>query len=685
MAAASSIWGRLSRVKPLDAILTEADQPEYQLKRALGPFQLTMVGIGAIVGAGIFATIGTAAAGDANRPGSGPALMLSFVVTAIVCSFTALCYAEFASMVPIAGSAYTYSYATLGEGLAWVIGWDLIIEYAVGNIGVAISWANYFKTLLQGFNIHVPDWLSTDYRTAALNPEILSHAPHLFGYPIVFNFLAVTIVAALTVLLIWGVRESARFNAVMVSIKILVLLFFVGIGTFWIQPANWQPFAPNGWAGISAGAAVVFFAYIGFDAVSTVAEETREPQRNLPIGIIASLIICTLLYILVSAVFTGLMSYETLTSKLVTEKAEPLTMALEHANPNKGANWPVYFVAFGSVVAHTAVLLVFQLGQTRIFFSMSRDGLLPPVFRKLHPRFRTPYLSTILIGVIVAAFATVANIDEMVDLTNIGTLFAFILVCTGIIVLRVKDPGRARPFRVPSGWGWALGLYAALCAAVLFIPGLPFSEMAKVITLGAGAVIFALGRNIIFPLLGVISCLYLIYYLPETSWLRFAAWLNFGFVVYVGYGAVHSRLTGRQLSDQPAEHDAMTAYTGAWLAVLGAAMLVVTRAFILWLEGWKSHEQEVGRARVQAILAGMARPAPWLELSELLWFLLIPLALNAFVLCPIVIRRALKARREGAADPSSKIGTSLMIASGLTAATVVYLLCVWAYNRHSVE
>ena len=634
----------LFRVKPLDAILEDAEEPEHQLKRALGPVQLTLFGIGAIIGAGIFATIGTAAAGDANRPGAGPALMVSFVITAIVCAFTALCYAEFASMVPISGSAYTYSYATLGEVIAWIIGWDLIIEYAVGNIAVAISWANYFKTLLAGLHIpglapsgiHIPDWISMDYRTAAKVPGVYENAPHVFGKPIIFNVLAVAIVALITIVLIWGIRESARFNAVMVGIKILVLTFFIVIGFTYIQPANFTPFAPNGFAGISAGAAIVFFAYIGFDAVSTVAEETRNPRRNLPIGIIASLIICTIFYAVVACVFTGLISYPELKAKLATEQAEPLTMALQHVGQqfNTDLGWAIGIVAFGSVIAHTAVLLVFQLGQPRIFFSMARDGLLPKVFYKVHPRFRTPHISTILTGVFVASFAAVASIDEMVDLTNIGTLFAFILVCAGIIVLRVKEPDRPRPFRVPFG--------------------------------------------LVIPILGIISCLYLIYYLPPTSWLRFAAWLNFGFVIYVGYGAVNSRLTGRARAERPAEHDARTAYTGAWLAIIGVALLVFMRGFDIWLEALKARADMSGMSKMSAAFGDVLRSAPWLEVS---WFLIVPLALNAFVLCPIVITRALRAGREGGNEGQAGItSSSLIVAIVLAVVTVVYFLLLARHN-----
>jgi APA family basic amino acid/polyamine antiporter len=569
--------------------------------------------------------------------------MVSFVITAIVCGFTALCYAEFASMVPISGSAYTYSYATLGEVIAWIIGWDLIIEYAVGNIAVAISWANYFKTLVAGLHIPgiapngiiIPDWISMDYRTAAKVPGVYESAPHIFGKPIIFNVLAVAIVALITVVLVWGIRESARFNAVMVGIKILVLTFFIVVGFTYVQPANWTPFAPNGFAGISAGAAIVFFAYIGFDAVSTVAEETKNPQRNLPIGIIASLIVCTIFYAVVACVFTGLISYPDLKAKLATEQAEPLTMALQHVGQqfHTDLGWAIGIVAFGSVIAHTAVLLVFQLGQPRIFFSMARDGLLPPVFYKVHPRFRTPHISTILTGVFVAAFAAVASIDEMVDLTNIGTLFAFILVCAGIIVLRVKDPARHRPFRVPGG--------------------------------------------LIIPTLGIVSCLYLIYYLPPTSWLRFAAWLNFGFVIYVGYGAVRSRLTGRQHAARPAEHDAHTAYIGAWLAIIGVALLVFMRGFDVWLDALKAREK-MGAGKMAAALADVFRSTPWLEVS---WFLIVPLALNAFVLCPIVIRRALRAGREGGAEGHAGVtSASLIVAIVLLVITLIYFLLLAKHN-----
>jgi APA family basic amino acid/polyamine antiporter len=639
MAANRSSFRDLFKVKSLDSILQDAEEPEHRLNRALGPVQLTLFGIGAIIGAGIFATIGTAAAGDANRVGAGPALMISFVITAIVCGFTALCYAEFASMVPISGSAYTYSYATLGELIAWVIGWDLIIEYAVGNIAVAISWANYFKTLLKGLHIpglapngiNIPDWISTDYRTAAKIVDengvqtVFRDAPHIFGQPIIFNLLAIFIVAVITIILVWGVKESSRFNAIMVGIKIIVLTFFIVVGMFYIQPANFTPFAPNGFTGVSAGAAIVFFSYIGFDAVSTVAEETRNPQRDLPIGIIASLIICTIFYIIVGVVFTGLISYPDLTHKLATEQAEPLTMALEHAMPKGTSNLAVGIVAFGSVIAHTAVLLVFQLGQPRIFFSMARDGLLPKVFYKVHPKFRTPHVSTILTGIFVGVFAAVASIDEMVDLTNIGTLFAFILVCAGILILRIKEPERKRPFRAPGG--------------------------------------------LVTPILGIISCLYLIYFLPPTSWLRFAAWLNFGFVIYVGYGSVMSRLTGKETAASPTEHDANTAHTGAWLGVIGTVLLFFMRWFDLWLIASKDSE------RTGSVLAASFNMDAWLEKSL---FMILPMALNALVLCPIVMKRASNAKRDPA--QSGKATLALAIAAVLAILTIIYLVLVFTHK-----
>jgi len=509
---------QLFRLKDLNRILAESHEPGHTLKKVLGPLELILFGVGVIIGAGIFATIGTAVAGDAARPGAGPAMIISFAMTAAACGFAALCYAEFASLVPISGSAYTYSYATFGELVAWIIGWDLMLEYCVGSIAVAISWAGYFNGLLQGFGIHLPDWSTIDFRSAwhgyekasalmangaafnQLDPGLqktwnaVHSAPQLFGFPVICNLPAFLIVILLTIILVRGIKESSRFNIAIVTIKLLVIGFFLALGSFFVKPENWHPFAPNGFAGIRAGAAIAFFAYIGFDCVSTVAEETRNPKRDMPIGIIGSLIICTLVYMAVTAVFTGIVPFPLLQTSLAHQKAEPLALAMQHIN----LGWAAIIVGFGSIAAQIAVLLVLQLGQSRIFFSMSRDGLLPAIFAKVHTRFKTPYISTIIIGTVTALVAAFTNIDEMVDLTNIGTLFAFVLVCFGVIILRVKEPGRQRGFKVPL--------------------------------------------NPVFPLLGVASCVFLMTGLPIITWIRFIAWLIIGLVVYFSYSMAHSHL-----------------------------------------------------------------------------------------------------------------------------------------------
>ena len=491
------------------------------LRRTLTKWHLTALGVGATIGAGIFATTGTAIVGDIHRPGAGPAIVLSFILTAVACGFAALCYAEFAAMVPIAGSAYTYAYASLGEFVAWIIGWDLIIEYAVGNIGVAIGWSGYFRELLSHFNIALPSWLATDYRSAHMAAEAVkggatdalnaylatapSTAPHLFGVPIIINLPAALVVLLITVVLVIGIRESANSNNAMVLLKIGIILFFIAVGIFLIKPLNWTNpatggFAPNGFAGISAGAAIIFFSYIGFDAVSTAAEEAQNPAKDMPFGIIMSLVITTILYIAISIVMTGMAPWKQLGT------AEPMITALQYASgPPALLSASRFIIALGAVIAMGSVLLVFQLGQPRIFFSMSRDGLLPPFLAKVHPKYKTPYVGTILTGVFVAVFAAFANIAEVVDLTNIGTLFAFVLVSAGVIFLRRIDPERKRPFRVP------------------WVP--------------------------LTPLISIVACLYLMWQLPAVTWVRFGIWLLVGLVIYFTYGYKHSMLRGRAAAE----------------------------------------------------------------------------------------------------------------------------------------
>ena len=488
------------------------------LKRSLGKWHLTALGVGATIGAGIFATTGTAIVGDAARPGAGPAIVFSFLLTAVACGFAALCYAEFAAMVPIAGSAYTYAYTSIGEFVAWIIGWDLIVEYAVGNIGVAIGWSGHFKELMTHFGVNIPAWLATDYRSAhdafvALGAgtndattqylaSAWSNAPHLGSIPVIFNLPAFAVVAAITVILVIGIKESANSNNAMVLLKIGIIIFFLCVGAFLIKPENYSNpatggFAPNGFKGISAAAAIIFFSYIGFDAVSTAAEEAKNPAKDMPFGIIMSLVICTVLYILLSIVMTGIAPWQQLGTP------EPMITALQYAQGPAGLlNVSRFIIALGAVAAMGSVLLVFQLGQPRIFFSMSRDGLLPKAFAKVHPKYRTPYVGTILTGLFVATFAAFANIAEVVDLTNIGTLFAFVLVSAGVIFLRRTEPDRPRPFRVP---------------------GVPFT-----------------------PIISIVACFYLMWQLPMITWIRFGIWLAVGLVFYFLYGYKHSVLrTGR--------------------------------------------------------------------------------------------------------------------------------------------
>ncbi|MGH7548067.1 MAG: amino acid permease [Gemmatimonadales bacterium] len=484
--------------KPIAELLVEAEGP-YALKRALGAGDLVMLAIGAVIGAGIFGAVGTAAAGQYDaagnlvRSGAGPALVLSFLLLGVCCALAGLCYAELAAMIPQAGSAYAYSYATLGELVAWIIGWDLILEYAVGNVAVAISWGDYFTSLLRSFDVQLPVWLTTGYRTALLSPDpgihgLLQSAPHVAGIPVLVNFPAFAIVMLITWLLLLGVRESATANHILVTIKLLVLGLFIVAGLTHIDPANYHPFAPNGFRGIHQGAAIVFFAYIGFDAISTAAEETKNPQRNLPIGILGGLAICTVIYMIVGAVLTGMVPYTEL------GVADPLAKALHSA----GFTTVGWIVALGAIISMSAVLLVFQYGQPRIFFAMARDGLLPQWAAKVHAKYRVPHITTIVTGVFVALWALIGDAGETYDLTNIGTLFAFALVSVGVLVLRYKDPDRPRPFRVPFVWGVSLTA-AALC---------------------------------VFVMIG----------LPRHAWERFGIWLAIGLSLYVVYGYRHSRL-----------------------------------------------------------------------------------------------------------------------------------------------
>jgi len=499
----------LFSIKSVDSIVAESESGGHKLDRVLGSFDVTMIGIGAIIGAGIFAMVGAAAV----KGNAGPSLIISLIITAIACGFCALCYAELAAMVPISGSAYTYSYATMGELVAWIIGWDLVLEYAIGNVAVAISWSGYFNSLLESiFGFSIPIWLRLDYHTFLLNMKalpvdeasrILGSVPHVFGIPVVVNLLAASIIAVITWVLVKGIKESIQFNTVMVAIKLLVLAIFIGFGFYYFKAENWTPFAPGGWTGIQAGAAYIFFAYIGFDAVSTVAEETKNPKRDMPIGIIGSLVICTVIYILVAVVLTGMMPFSELKLKI----AEPLVAGLEY---NHASRWLIGLVSLGAVVATTAVLLVFQLGQPRIFFAMSRDGLLPKYFSRVHPVYKTPHVTTIWTGIFVGVFSAFFSLDTMAELCNIGTLFAFILVCAGVIILRYKEPDRVRHFRAPGG--------------------------------------------IFTPVMGIIFCLYLMMGLDLMTWMRFVGWLAVGLVIYFMYGHKNSVLRGKNaaLNSTPA-------------------------------------------------------------------------------------------------------------------------------------
>lgn len=498
---------RLLRIKPMSLLSEEARETgEHTLKRSLGALNLVTLGVGAVIGAGIFTLTGQAAALRA-----GPAVALSFVLAGLTCAFAGLCYAEFASIIPIAGSAYTYGYATLGELVAWIIGWDLTLEYAFGASTVASGWAGYFNSLLQQFHIYIPPQLTATTGTPlvyyhdqwlqlmSLPPGVSGEGlPHATG---VFNLVAVCIVMVITTILVIGIKESANFNSGVVIIKVTIVCIFLVVGGYFlfrhpdVASANWHPFVPPpdghgnfGWLGIPTAAASIFFAYIGFDAVSTAAQEAKNPQRDMPIGILGSLVICTILYILVSLVLTGLVSYKTL------NVSAPVALAIDAT----GVAWGSLLVKIGAVFGLATVMLVMLLGQTRVFYSMSKDGLLPKWASAVHPRFRTPWITTIVFGAFAAIMPAFLNIEVLSELVNIGTLLAFTIVSAGVWVLRVRSPELKRPFKTP------------------LVP--------------------------LVPILGILSALYLMSRLARITWIVMIVWLLIGLIIYFSYSVKHSKV-----------------------------------------------------------------------------------------------------------------------------------------------
>jgi amino acid transporter len=552
----------------------------HGLQKALGVVDLTAFGIAAVIGAGIFSTIGNASYNG------GPAVTLLFIFTAIACAFAAFCYAEFASMIPVAGSAYTYAYASFGELVAWIIGWDLLMEYAIGNIAVAISWSDYFTSLLKGYSIRIPEYLTMDFLSAwrgfdAVNDLLRQgntltqvaamegmgakldayqawlNAPRIGGLRLVCDLPALGIVLIITALVYIGIRESRNASNVMVGIKLAVIALVIILGAFYVQPANWSPFAPNGVGGVLKGISAVFFAYIGFDAISTTAEECKNPQRDLPRGMMYSLVICTVLYVLIALVLTGMVSYKELAV------GDPLAFVFEKV----GARWIAGIVAISAVVAMATVLLVFQLGQPRIWMAMSRDGLLPPIFAAVHPRFKTPWFSTIVTGLVVAIPSLFMNLTEVTDLTSIGTLFAFVLVCGGVLILD-RNKNIRRGFRVPYINAKFIAPALFVIFWILLLAYNPeavsnyFSVTAPTDATVSGwevvkhkipqwlflvfavvMIVLSFVRSLsLIPVLGVLTCGYLMSELGFTNWWRFLLWLVIGLVVYFFYGHGHSRL-----------------------------------------------------------------------------------------------------------------------------------------------
>jgi len=546
--------------------LSDATHSASGLKKVLKVRDLTAMGIAAVVGAGIFSTIGNAAYQG------GPGVSLLFILTAVCCGFSALCYAEFASRIPVSGSAYTYAYASFGELIAWIIGWDLLMEYAIGNIAVAISWSEYFVNLMEGLRIHIPSFLTTDYLSASrgfkeVTAELAKgetlgslsksmqtgydawiNAPRIGNFKLIADLPALAIVFLITWLVYTGIKETRKATNLMVAFKIVILIGVIAIGCFYVAPANWSPFLPNGFGGMMKGVSAVFFAYIGFDAISTTAEECENPQRDLPRGMIYSLIICTILYIAVAFVLTGMVSYKEL------QVGDPLAFVFKRV----GLNQISYIISFSAVIATASVLLVFQMGQPRIWMSMSRDGLLPKAFSRIHPKYKTPSFATIVTGLFVAIPALFLNLTEVTDLTSIGTLFAFVLVCGGVLLLPKREEGEAVPkFRIPF-------INSQFIVPVLFIVGViifyknflglfDFSDGWEVfrdklpfflfVILSIGLTIASFVKKLsLIPVLGLASCFYLMTELGYTNWLRFLIWLIIGLVIYFFYSRQHSKL-----------------------------------------------------------------------------------------------------------------------------------------------
>ena len=559
----------LFRRKSIDKIAAEAasghsDGHGTGLRRVLGVRDLTFMGIAAVIGAGIFSTIGTAAYNG------GPGIAILFIITAITCGFSALCYAEFASRIPIAGSAYTYAYVSFGELIAWIIGWALILEYTIGNIVVAISWSGYFNNLLEGFGLHLPGWLATNASNAQLGYEeaikglgegktlesltthartgydAIMNAPVIAGWKMIVNIPAFVIVALITVLAYIGIKESKKSTNAMVIFKIGVIVFVIVMGFFYVDTDNWTPFMPNGFGGVLAGVSAVFYAYIGFDAISTTAEECKNPQRDLPRGMMYSLLICTVLYILIALVLTGMVHY----SELKVD--DPLAYVFDKLHMNKIG----YIISISAVVATTSVLLVFALGQPRIWMSMSRDGLLPKKFAQVHPRFQTPSFATILTGLLAGIPALFVSSGTMTDLTSIGTLFAFVLVCFGVLALpRIAKTNGANSFRLPYINGRLL-IPLAVAAFVYFSFERITAAFRNIGTEGYQEILFLvfvliamitavysfLKKHSLIPVLGALCCLYLMIEIPAVSWLWFFVWMALGLAIYFMYGYKRSRL-----------------------------------------------------------------------------------------------------------------------------------------------